>query len=177
MIKMIKPNKKTMWAMSICSLIQVICFIVGFFILEFFQKTTETVVPTTFLELIPKVQENPMQNFLWCFTNNLAILFLAFWVNYWTWGILGTVWCASSSFIIGTIIKFSLVLKLWVVPIFACLELSAVILVVLSSIYYRFEKKLEKEQRHKGIISVYAIVVLLLIIAAIIETFVLKSIR
>lgn len=167
-----KITNRTLWIVAICSLIQIVCFLLGFF-----YKTSETVMPTTFLEMIPKVQANSMQNFLWCFANNLAILFLAFWVNYWSWGILGTVWCASSSFIIGAVIKFSLVLKLWAVPVFACLELSAIIIVVLSSVYYRFEKELEKEKRHKGITTVYAIVVVLLIIAAIIETFVLKSMR
>ena len=64
-------------------------------------KPNDNMIPSTLLEIVTKVQTtNSFQNFVWCFTNNFAILFIIFWVNYWTWGTVGTIWCISSAFIL-----------------------------------------------------------------------------
>lgn len=170
--KMIRSNKIKL-ILGIHLLIQM-----AFVVLGFFFKSNDNVIPTTLLEVVTKVQTtNSFQNFVWCFTNNFAILFIIFWVNYWTWGTLGTIWCTSSSFILGSVIKVSIALNLWMVPIFVSLELIASIIILMSSTYYRFEKNLEKEKRQRGIIITLTVVSLILLIAAILETIVLNSMR
>ena len=170
--KMIKSNKLKI-VLGIYLLILAVCFVLGFFF-----KSNDNVVPTTLLEIVTKVQTtNSFQNFIWCFTNNFAILFITFWVNYWTWGTIGIIWCASSTFILGSVTKFSVALNLWIVPVFISLELMASIIILLSSTYYRFEKNIEKGERQRGIIITLIVVTLILIIVAILETIVLNSMR
>lgn len=169
---MIRSNKiKLILGMHL--LIQMACVVLGFFF-----KSNDTVIPSTLLEIVTKVQTtNSFQNFVWCFTNNFAILFIIFWVNYWTFGIVGTIWCTSSAFILGSVIKVSMALNLWMVPIFISLELIASIIILLSSTYYRFEKNIEKEKRQRGTMITLAVVALILLIAAILETIVLNSMQ
>lgn len=172
MIKMIRSNKLKL-ILGIHLLIQMACVIMGFLF-----KSNDNVVPSTLLEIVTKVQTtNSFQNFVWCFTNNFAILFIVFWVNYWTWGIVGTIWSSSSAFVLGSVIKVSMTLNLWIVPIFISLELIASIIILISSTYYRLEKNIEKGKRQKGIIITLTVVSLILLIAAILETIVLNSMQ
>lgn len=151
---------------------------IAFVVIGFCFKSNDNVIPSTLLEIVTKVQTtNSFQNFIWCFTNNFAILFIVFWINYWTFGVVGTIWCTSSAFILGSVIKVSMTLNLWIVPIFVSLELIASIIILLSSTYYRFEKSVGKEKRQRGTIITLGIVALILVIAAVLETIVLNSMR
>lgn len=170
---------------------------IAFFIWGICFKSNSNVIPTNFLEMLSKVQTtSSLQNFIWCFTNNLTVLFIVFWINYWTFGIIGTMWCANSSFILGAMIKLSLSIGSWVAVCFMLIELIASIIVILTGTYFRFEKhkfkrfckrnyidvdnavrKTTKKKREKNILITLAMVASILLIAAVLEMASLNSIK
>lgn len=161
-------------------------------------ESNSNVINTNFLNLLTKVQTNsPLQNFAWCFSNNLIVMFIIFWINYWTFGILGTLWCANSSFMLGSLIKYSLVINSWLSICFILLELIDSLIIISTSTYFRFERfkfkkfckennnvsnvNIEDEKRNafkektrKNILVTFAIVACVLLIAAMLETVVLS---
>lgn len=170
---------------------------IAFFVWGICFKSNSNVIPTNFLEILTKVQTtNSFQNFIWCFTNNLTVLFIAFWVSYWTFGIIGTVWCANSSFMLGAMIKLSLSVNSWIAVCFMLLELIAVMIAALSSAYFRFEKskfkkffeknyididderrKTAKRKREKNILIILALIFNVSLVAAILEAVALSLIK
>lgn len=160
----------------IVGLIQLI-FQVVFFVLGFNFKPNSDNISSNFLEVLTKVQTtNSFQNFIWCFTNNLAVLFIVFWLSYWSWGILGTLWCANSSVIMGKLIKLSLMINSWISICFILIELIASWAVMVSSTYFRIDKCLKSELREKYILRVMGIITIILILAALLETLALNLI-
>ncbi len=171
--------------------LQVVCLIWGF---NF--KSDSSVVSSSILGMITKVQcTNNLQNFVWAFTHNLAMMFIIFWLSYFTFGIIGTFWCINNSFMIGALAKayFGIMSSsAWLSILFMVLELIAAILVTLSSTYFKLERhnfkkafrnkidfdeiyRIEKKKHEKSILYVFAAVAIVLLIAAIIETIVLSS--
>ncbi|MDR2074526.1 MAG: hypothetical protein LBP36_04140 [Oscillospiraceae bacterium] len=137
-----------------------------------FRAESNGVLPSNVLGMLTKVQTtSDWQNFLWCFSNNLAVLFIIFWLNYWTYGILGGLWCANSAFTLGALIKFSIISKLWLSVIFMLLELSSSVFMMISSTFLKFKKDYKKT-----LIS-FLIIAIILFVAAILETIVLKLYR
>lgn len=164
-------------------LIQIIFLILG---INFKSNYNSNIIPSNILGMITKIQTtNNMKNFIWCFSNNLTVLFINFWLNYWTYGILGTIWCANSAFLFGYMIKISLMIKSWTSVIFVILEIFASSIMLFSSTYFRFkksfskltidDKKYEKKRDEKNILSYMIIICIILLIAASLETFVLSS--
>ncbi len=173
MIAVKKCNfKKIIWLGLVQLIFQVVLFIFGFN----FEPNSDS-ISSNFLEILTKVQiTNSFQNFIWCFTNNLAVLFIVFWLSYWSWGILGTLWCANSSFVMGKLIKLSLVINSWISICFILLELIASWVVIVSSTYFRIDKCLKVELREKYILRIMGIIAIILILAAFLETLALNLI-
>ena len=183
---------KAVYYLLIAQLIlQVVCLIWGF---NF--KSDSNVVSSSILGMITKVQcTNNLQNFIWAFTHNLAMMFIIFWLSYFTFGIIGTFWCVNNSFMIGGLAKayFGIMSSsAWLSILFMVLELIAAMLVTLSSTYFKLERhnfkkafrnkidfdeiyKIEKKKHEKSILYVFAAVAIVLLIAAILETIVLSS--
>ncbi len=167
-----------------------------FLIFGFNFKSDANAVSSSILGMITKVQcTNNLQNFAWAFTHNLTMMFIIFWLSYFSFGIIGTLWCINNSFMIGALAKvYFLVIdnNVWLSILFMALELIAAILVTLSSTYFRLEKhnfkkafknkigsdeiyKIKKKKHEKNILHVFAVVAIVLLIAAIFETIVLSS--
>lgn len=133
------------------------------------------VVSTPMLAMLTKLQcSSWIQNFLHCFLNNIVVMFIMFWISYWTCGIVGTLWGLNTSFMIGTIAKVivlftNLPIKILSIT-FLTMELISSVSIVCSSTYFRLSKKnMEKPVREKGIMSVMSLVGLVLLVAGIIE--------
>ena len=91
-------------------IVQIACFVGGIYF-----SSNSNVISSNFLEMLTKVQTtNSLQNFFWCSTNNLAVLFIVFWLSYWTFGIIGTFWCANFSFMLGLMVKLSPIIGSWI---------------------------------------------------------------
>ncbi len=194
--KLIIMHKIKFKKIYLIGLLQLI-FEISFFIWGIYFKSNSNIISSNFLEVLTKVQTtNDLQNFIWCFTNNLVVLFIIFWLSYWTFGIIGTLWCANSSFMLGSIIKLSIGIGSWISVIFILLELSASIIMILFSTYFRFEKskfkkfckknyinmndeicKTVKKKREKNILIILSLIATILLIAAILETFALSLIK
>ena len=115
-------NKIKFKKVYLISLLQLI-FQITFFVWGIYFESNSDVIPSNFLEILTKVQTtNALQNFIWCFTNNVAVLFIVFWLSYWTFGIIGTLWCANSSFMLAAMIKLSLGIGSWISVCFMLLE-------------------------------------------------------
>jgi len=160
-------------------------------------KSNSNIVDTNFLSLLTKIQTTgSLQNFIWCLTNNITVLFVIFWLSYWTFGIIGILWCVNSSFMLGAIIEISLIERSWISIWFVLLEFLASMIIVLSSTYFRFEKfrfkkdckknhidvddekyKLGNKKREKNILIIFAVVTAILLIAATLETIALSLIK
>lgn len=156
---MVKNPNKTKWIISTCSIIYILFFLAGIF-----SNTNQET------EVISKIHLNLTHNFIWCLTIELIIFLVAFWVNYWTWGIVGSLLCMVSTYTLGTIVKLSFDINSWLVFIAACLESLAILFVVLLSVYYKFENDFKKKQLCKGIMSIYILVTFILFIWALIES-------
>lgn len=162
--------------------IHIICFFqlilqITFLIFGICFKSDSNVLDTNFLSLLTKVQStNTLQSFFWCFTNNIAVLYAIFWFNYWSFGVIGSVWCIGSCFMLGAVIEFAVIYNSWIAIFFIILELLASMIIILSSTYFRFEK-FEKKDRQRYILTVLFIVAVILLIAAVLETNALSLIR
>lgn len=156
---MVKNPNKTKWIISICSIIHILCFLVGIFS----NANQET-------EVISKIHLNLTHNFIWCLTIDLIIFLVAFWVNYWTWGIVGTLLCIVSTYALGTIVKLSIDLNSWLVFIAACLESLVMLFVVLLSVYYKFENDFKKKQLCERTMFFYIPVISILFIGSLVES-------
>lgn len=188
MIKM-RQNKK-----YFINLVQLLIIIV-FFIIGINFKAEGSTISSTILSMLTKVQTStPLQNFIWLLTHNLTVMFLVFWLSYFSFGVIGTLWCISDSFMIGMLAKsyVAIINNSWLSILFMVLELIAAILVTLSSTYFKLERhnfkkafrnkidfdeiyKIEKKKHEKNILYVFAAVAIVLLIAAIIETIVPSS--
>lgn len=161
--------------------IHVICLLqlllqITFLIFGICFKSDSNVLNTSFLSLLTKVQStNTLGRFFWCFTNNISVLYMIFWINYWSFGILGTIWCVGSSFMLGAVIEFALICNSWISVFFSVLELLASMIIILSSTYFRFEK-FEKKVRHRYILIFLLVVAAILLVAAVLETIALNMI-
>ena len=185
---MIKIKWNKLYSINIA---QIILFI-SFFLWGFNFKSESNVISTNILGMLTKVQTtNTMQNFLWCFSHNLTIMFIVFWISYWTFGVVGTIWCVNNAFMLGGLIKLSLtsVNNPWLSVTFMILELLAAIILALTSTYfvlfknrkknyiYENEYEIEKKNRQKNVLITLGIIAIILLIAAIIETIVLSLIK
>lgn len=156
---MIKNPNKTKWIISICSIIQILCFLVGIFS----SMNQET-------EFIAKIHLNITHNFVWCLAGSLTIFLVVFWVNYLTCGIVGTLLFIVPTYVLGIIIKLSLSSNSWLVSIVACLESVTMLSVVLLSIYYKFENDFKKKQLYGRTMFIYIPVIAILFIWALVES-------
>lgn len=169
-----------------------ILIIITFFIIGFTFKSDNNAVSSTMLGMLTKVQStNNLQNFAWLFTHNLTLMFVVFWISYFSFGSIGTLWCINNSFMIGALAKIYLTIfdNAWLSILFMALELVAGIIVMTSSTYFRLEKRKlkkafekksneyieQKKKQDKKILYVFALIATLLLIAAILETLVLSS--
>ncbi len=170
-------------------ILQVIFFIWG---MHFRSDSND--ISANILGMLTKIQTTSnFQNFFWCFTNNLSVLFIVFWLSYWTFGIIGTLWCTNSSFALGAMIKFSFIVHSWISLCFILLELMASIFTVVSSTYFRIEKfkfknfckknqinindekyKTTERKQEKNMLITVITVAFVLLIAAILETIALS---
>lgn len=180
---------------TIC-LFQILLQIV-FLVLGFNFKSDTNVINANFLSMLTKVQTTGhLKNFVWCLTNNIIVLFIIFWLSYWTFGIFGTVWCANSSFVLGSLIEYSLAMNSWLSICFILLELLDSMVIVLASTYFRFEKfkfkkfckknhidisdekyKLGNKKQENKILITLATVAAILLTAATLETIALSQIK
>ncbi len=142
-----------------------------------FSAETNT-ISENFLEIITKVQTtNIWQNFIWCLGNNVSVMFIVFWLNYWTWGIFGTFWSINSSFCLGILVKLCLSMNLYIAVCFIILEWMASIISVMSTTYFRFiRREIDKQVWQIKILKSMGIIAGLLTIAAVLEAIALNSI-
>ncbi len=160
-------------------------------------KPNSNVINTNFLSMLTKVQAfSNLQNFIWCFSNNLIVMFIIFWINYWTFGVVGTIWSINSSLLLGSIIEYSLIINSWISVSFVLLEFIVSIITIVSSTYFRFERfkskrilkinsnetnnkkyKLDKKLREKHILFMFGTIATILLISAILETIDLNLIK
>lgn len=167
-------------------LVIIICFIIGF---NF--KSEATTLPSTILGMMTKIQTtNFLQNFIWLFTHNLTLMFVIFWISYFSFGVIGTLWCISNTFMLGTLAKVYLLIidNAWLSLLFMTLELIASVLAMISSTKFRYERfkakkafagndelyMKTKKKQEKRILVVFAVIGCLLLTAAILETIVLS---
>lgn len=181
-MKKIKVNK-----ICLVNLIQVlvifISFIVGF---NFKISPNANTMPSTVLAMLTKVlTTNDIQNFFWLFAHNLTIMFAVFWVSYFSFGVVGTLWCVSNVFVAGILTKVYLTIinPLWLIILITILELGAAIITMISSTNLGFEKfKFKKtfklcgsdkdsikRSHEKNVLIVFAIIALLLFTSAVLE--------
>lgn len=166
-----------------------------FLIWGFNFKADNQIISSAILGMITKVQcTNWLQNFIWLFTHNIMIMFVAFWLSYFSFGIVGILWCINNAFMIGQLSKVYLdvIDDAWVAILFMLLEFVAAIITMVSSTYFRFKKfslkktvndKIysaenyvkNKKKHEKNILFVYAIIAIILLIAAVLESVVLSS--
>lgn len=188
-------NKKVI-QVNYLSAAQVVLQII-FLIWGFNFKSDSNEVSSTILGMVSKVQStNDIQNFVWLFTHNLTIMFVVFWVSYLSFGIIGTLWSINNAFMIGALAKVYLIFvdNVWLALLFMSLEFIAATLVMVSSTNSRIEKsKLKKtfknslngfdenyisrkKKLERNILHVFGMVVIILFVAAILETVVLGTI-
>lgn len=164
-----------------------------FFILGINFNSPESNIHTSFLEILTKVQiNNVWQDFIWCLTNNIAVVFIVFWLNYWTWGIVGTLWGINNSFILGAVFRFCFILNSWLSVCFVMLEFIALVYSSLGGSYFRFKKdgfkkslnlfhitdekySAIKTRQEKNIVINFLAIFIILFVAAVLESIVLNS--
>lgn len=178
------------------NLVQILIIIV-FFIIGFNFKPDGNTISSTVLSMLTKVQTtDSLQNFIWLFTHNLMINFVIFWISYFSFGVIGTLWCISNTFMLGLLTKLYLTIidNVWLALLFMSLEFIAAIITMVSSTSFRIEKfKLKKTFKYslsgfdenytskkkkleRNILYVFGMVAVILFVAAILETVVLGTI-
>ena len=188
-------NKKVT-QVNFLSVSQVVLQII-FLICGFNFKSDSNEVSSTILGMVSKVQSTTdLQNFVWLFTHNLTIMFVIFWVSYFSFGVIGTLWCINNAFMIGALAKIYLIAidNVWLSISFMSLEFITASVVMVSSTIFRVEKfKLKKtfknslsgfdenyisrkKKLEKNILYVFGVIATTLLIAATLETIVLGSI-
>ena len=156
-------------------------------------KSDSSEISSTILGMVSKVQStNDIQNFIWLFTQNIVVMFVLFWVSYFSFGVIGTIWCINNTFMLGALAKVYLLVVdyAWLALVFMALELISTTIVMISSTKFRYERskakkifagndemyKKTKKQQEKSILVVFAVIAGLLLIAAVLETIVLGTI-
>ena len=159
--------------------IHIICFFqlilqITFLIFGICFKSDSNVLDTNFLSLLTKVQST---NTLQSFFGALQII-LQFYMRFsgLIIGVIGSVWCIGSCFMLGAVIEFAVIYNSWISIFFIILELLASMIIILSSTYFRFEK-FEKKDRQRYTLTVLFIVAVILLIAVVLETNALSLIR
>ncbi len=167
-----------------------------FLIFGFVSKFDSHVMGTNFLGLLTKIQTTgSFQNFIWCFTNNFTVLFIIFWLSYWSFGAVGILWCVNSSYVLGVVLRFSWDINSPMAISFILLEFASSVIIVATSMYFRFVKhqfakfcetnyigkdnpiyRTWKNKREKNILITLGAVAIILLIAAILEMIVIASI-
>lgn len=180
---------------SLVNLVQMLA-IITFFIIGFNFKSEAAALPSTVLGMLTKVQStNDLQNFVWLFTHNITLMFVVFWLSYFSFGAVGTIWCIGNAFMAGVLanLYLNIIKHPWLSILFIALEFAAEIVITISSTYLRFKKfnlkkanndkiysaenyAKYKKKYEKNILFVYAIIAIILLIAAILESVVLSSI-
>lgn len=166
-----------------------------FLIWGFYFKSDNNTISSSILGIVTKVQcTNDFQNFIWLFSHNLTIMFLSFWLSYFTFGVIGTIWSINNAFMLGALTKIyrSILNNGWLSITFMAIEFVATLIITFSSTYFRSEKTylkkfnnesiysrdymIKKKAYEKNILRIFMIVAILLLISAILETLVLHSI-
>lgn len=167
-----------------------------FLIFGFVSRFDSHVISTNFLGLLTKIQTtSSFQNFVWCFTNNFFVLFIIFWISYWSFGLVGVLWCTNSSYVLGVVLAFSCDIHSLVAIIFVLLEFACSVVIVEASIYFRFSKykfskfceinyidkdnpiyQTWKSKQDKNVLITLGVVASILLIAAILEMTTIDSI-
>lgn len=183
---------KSLYYWNVAQLILPIIFLIW----GFNFRSNNQVISSAILGMITKVQcTNLLQNFIWLFTHNLMVMFVSFWLSYFSFGIIGTLWCINNAFMIGQLsrVYLGVINDTWAAILFMLLEFVAAIITMASSTYLRFKKfnlkktnndkiysaenyAKYKKKHEKNILFVYAIIAIILLIAAILESVVLSSI-
>ena len=181
----LKPvaNKRAYFWVSVQFTLQLACFIWGFF----YSSNAVSIQPH-FLSTMSRIQNTGnLQNFIWCFSNNLCILFVSFWANYFTYGIVGTILCFNSVFLLGSISKFVISVSWYRYLSFILMEFLNILIIAISSTYFTYQKnckknylynneyELEKKARERGVLRVFLVVAIITITAATIETALLTT--
>lgn len=176
---------------NIVNLAQILVIAI-FFIIGFNFKSEAAALPSTALEMLTKVQStDDFQNFIWLFTHNITLMFVVFWISYFSFGAVGTVWCIGNAFMAGVLanLYLTIIKNPWLSILFIALELAAEIIITISSTYFRIEKfkfkkaykdnlseyEIRKKKQEKNILLTFATVAVLLFVAALFETIVLSS--
>lgn len=159
---------------KIIYLILYIAFLSAFLFGILNNKYETDTVDLNILRLSAKAQcNNWINNFIFLLSNNIAVEFVLFWINFWTYGTIGTIFLLSSSFAMGLVSKLLIELGLFYGISFVLLELIVSAFVFTKSLEFRISKtKIEFDH----MIEIFKVVPLLLIIAALIEVFVIERI-
>ena len=164
--------------------LQVACFVWGFT-----YKSDVVTLQPSFLSTMSRIQTTKsLQNFLWCFSNNICILYVTFWLNYFTYGVVGTIVAFNSVFALGAISRVALALSWFHYLSFVLIEFLNALIIAASSTYFAYMRnrktnylhdndfEIEKKARQKSILKILCFVAILATIAALIETIVLQQI-
>lgn len=148
-----------------CEIILIVCGLLS----GIFHRNNTTTISMGFVSMATKsFYTNYWQNLLWLLSNNFAVLFLAYFANYWTAGILGTLWTVRTAFIFGVLYKLYIYFpNKFLSLFFVTLELISASAVAIASTYHTIEKQ-------KPIYIWYTVPILVLIAAAI-EAYVLGT--
>lgn len=168
-----------------------------FFIIGMNFRSESSMMSSVLLGILTKVQvTNDFQNFIWAFSNNISILFIIFWISYWTFGVMGCICCINLSFVLGTIMQLAIAMNSLSAISFVAFEFLATLIITLTSFKFRIDKfdftkmcekesivpediscKVWKQKHHKKIIMTFLCISIILLVAAVLETYVLKSIQ
>ena len=159
---------------KIIYLIFYIAFLSTFLFGALNNQSETNIIDLKFIKLSAKAQcNNWLSNFVFLLTNNIAIEFVLFWLNFWTYGIIGTIFLLSSSFAMGLVSKLLIELDLFYGISFVLLELVVSAFVFTKSLDFRL---LKTKIEYDHMIKIFKVVSLLLIVAALIEVFVIERI-
>lgn len=156
----------------------VTCFILGCF---YFSPKSDR-INVQFISMLTKLQStNFFGNVCWLFSHNFSIMFIIYLISYLTFGVIGTLWCAVNSFMIGALLKIYVtmihnnVVDLIIGCSFMAIEFACSVAIAYFSTYFRIEDhKSKKIDKVKSIIVIDTVAVLLLI-SAILEAVVIHN--
>ncbi|BED91530.1 MAG: hypothetical protein CfP315_0018 [Candidatus Improbicoccus pseudotrichonymphae] len=156
-----------------------------FFVSSFFSINTNCSRENSCISITPFMMDfyskgmlpGALQSFFLFFITNFALSFLGFWANYWTFGVLGTLFFSFNARILGLLVNLFSLFKFWLAVIFIMLEFLALSIANFSGVYFRLCKINDMNKKYRNIFIVMMVIAGLLILASFLEIIVIKIIK
>ena len=134
--------------------------------------TKSNVISSQFLGIVSRSHaSNLWQHFFWITGNNFSVFFIIFWLNYFTYGIGGTLLALNSFRVLGAVSRYAIAINSYFSLAFIVIEVITLLFVNTNSTL------LGKSKDKRNVILTLFIITICVIIGGILETLAIKTIR